>query len=542
MADTRVETDSLGEMLVPAGALYGAQTARAVENFPISGWPVPAELLRALGLVKQAAAIVNHRAGRLPAANAEAVVAAAGEVAEGKLAEHFPVDVFQTGSGTSTNMNANEVIANRAIQLLHGRVGDKKLVHPNDHVNKGQSSNDAIPTAIHVAAAVAIRHRLQPALKELGAELSRKAAELDAVVKIGRTHLMDAVPIRLGQEFSGYAAQIELAARRVAQAEEGLYALAIGGTAVGTGLNAPEHFARDVCAILAEKTGVPFAEATNHFQAQASMDASVAASGALKGLALAMGKIASDLRLLNSGPRCGLGEIVLPATQPGSSIMPGKVNPVLCESVIQVACQVVGCDAAISAGAAGGVGGILELNVAMPLIAWNLLTEIRLLAAVAEAFARKCVRGLKANEERCRQLIEQSLAMVTVLAPRIGYDAAAKIAAEAHATGRTVREVCLAKNVLPAGELEGLLDARKQTGGCGRGEGVSPLRPVGVPPACFFCFFSSSVSSPSPDGSSSSSSRRRRRRRSNRGQDALVTQGRDALATKPREPNGVSRR
>jgi fumarate hydratase class II len=464
MADTRIETDSLGEMHVPAAALYGAQTARAIENFPISGWPMPAELIRALGLVKQAAAMANAKALRMPEGVAAAVIAAAGEVAEGKLADQFPVDVFQTGSGTSTNMNANEVIANRAIQLLHGKVGDKKLVHPNDHVNMGQSSNDVIPTAIHVAAAVAIRNRLLPALKELGAELAAKAVELDSVVKIGRTHLMDAVPIRLGQEFSGYAAQVELATRRVAQAQEGLHALAIGGTAVGTGLNAPKNFARDVCAILAQKTGVPLAEAGNHFAAQGSMDAAVAASGALKGAALAMGKIASDLRLLASGPRCGLGEIVLPAIQPGSSIMPGKVNPVLCESVIQVACQVVGCDAAICAGAAGGVGGILELNVAMPLIASNLLTAIRLLSAVAETFARKCIRGLKANQERCRLLIEQSLAMVTVLAPRIGYDAAAKIAAQAYATGRTVREVCLANNVLPAGELEELLDARKQTG------------------------------------------------------------------------------
>jgi fumarate hydratase, class II len=465
MADTRVETDSLGEMSVPELALYGAQTARAVENFPVSGWRLPEEFLRALGLVKQAAALVNAQAHRLlPEGVAAAVVAAAGELADGKLLEHFPLDVFQTGSGTSTNMNANEAIANRAIQILGGKAGDKKLVHPNDHVNLGQSSNDVIPTALHVAAAVAIRDRLQPALKELGEELARKAAELDGVVKIGRTHLMDAVPIRLGQEFSGYAAQVLSAARRVAQAAEGLYPLALGGTAVGTGLNAPEHFARDVCALLARKTGVPFVEAANHFQAQASMDAAVAASGALKGLALAMGKIASDLRLLASGPRCGLGEIVLPATQPGSSIMPGKVNPVMCESVIQVACQVVGCDAALCAGATGGVGGLLELNVAMPHIAWNLLTAIRLLAGVAELFARRCVRGLKPNEERCRQLIELSLAMVTVLAPRIGYDAAAGIAAEAHATGKTVREVCLERKVLPAEELENLLDARKQTG------------------------------------------------------------------------------
>ena len=464
MTGTRTETDSLGNMSVPADALYGAQTARAVENFAISGWRMPAEVLRALGLVKQAAAVVNKAAGRLPERIADAVIAAAGEVADGKLLDQFPVDVFQTGSSTSTNMNANEVIANRAIQLLGGRPGDKKLLHPNDHVNMGQSSNDAVPTAIHVAAAVAIRDRLGPAVAEIGEELKRKAAELDAVVKIGRTHLMDAVPIRLGQELSGYAAQVEQAGRRVAQAAAGLCELAIGGTAVGTGLNAPPNFARDVCRILAEKTHLPFVEAANHFAAQASLDAAVAAMAALKGLALALGKIASDLRLLASGPRCGLGEIVLPATQPGSSIMPGKVNPVICESVIQVACQIVGCEAAVTAGATGGVGGILELNLAMPLVAWNLLTAIRLLASVSEVFAARCIRGLKADEARCRELIEQSLSMVTVLAPRIGYDAAAKIAQEASATGRTIREVCLARKVLPPAELETLLDAGGQTG------------------------------------------------------------------------------
>ena len=461
---TRTETDSLGAMAVPAGALYGAQTARAVENFPVSGWRMPEELIRALGLVKQMAARVNRQAGRLPAKVAGAIESAAAEVAAGMRLDQFPLDVFQTGSGTSSNMNANEVIANRAIQLLGGRPGDKALVHPNDHVNLGQSSNDVIPTAIHVAAALAIHDRLRPALEALREELSRKADELDGVVKIGRTHLMDAVPIRLGQEFSGYAAQMEAAVARLDQSAAGLLALALGGTAVGTGLNAPKDFARDVCGVLAEETRLPFVEAANHFAAQASMDAAVAVSGALKGAALAMGKIASDLRLLASGPRCGLGELILPATQPGSSIMPGKVNPVMCESVIQVACQVVGCDAAISAGAAGGVGGILELNLAMPLIAWNLLTQIRLLAGAAEVFAAKCVRGLKANADRCRALIEQSLAMVTVLAPRIGYDAAAKIAQEASASGRTVREVCLARKVLAPAELESLLDAGGQTG------------------------------------------------------------------------------
>jgi len=361
-------------------------------------------------------------------------------------------------------MTANEVIANRAIQLLGGVIGNTSLIHPNDHVNMGQSSNDVIPSALHVAAATAIHTDLVPALQALREALQAKAKEFDAVVKIGRTHLMDAVPIRLGQSFSGYAAQIDNVLNMLGRVVGGLCELAIGGTAVGTGLNAPKDFAAEVCRILSARAGLPFRETPNHFEAQGARDAALFASGVLKTVAIAMGKIASDIRLLGSGPRCGLAELRLPAVQPGSSIMPGKINPVICESVIQVACQVVGCDAAITAGATGGVGSILELNVAMPMIAFNLLTAIGLLANAARSFEAKCIRGLSADEGRCRQLVEQSLAMVTALAPKIGYDAAADIAKEAHAAGKTIRQICLEKGVLGEAELNDLLDARTQTG------------------------------------------------------------------------------
>jgi len=464
MAKTRVESDSMGQMEVPADALYGAQTARAVENFRISGWPMPRPFIAALGLIKLAAAAVNKKAGRLAPEQADAIITAAEEVIAGKWDDQFVVDVFQTGSGTSTNMNANEVIANRAIQLLGGSIGDRSLIHPNDHVNMGQSSNDVIPSALHVAAATAIHADLVPALKSLRETLQAKAEEFDAVIKVGRTHLMDAVPIRLGQSFSGYAAQIDKALNLLGRAVGGLCELAIGGTAVGTGLNAPENFAADLCRILSAKIGLPFLEAPNHFEAQGARDAALFASGVLKTTAVAMGKIASDIRLLGSGPRCGLAELHLPAVQPGSSIMPGKVNPVICESVIQVTCQVVGCDAAITAGATGGVGSILELNVAVPMIAFNLLTAIRLLVASARSFEAKCIRGLSANEARCRELVEQSLAMVTALAPRIGYDAAADIAKEAHATGKTIRQLCRERGLLSEADLNDLLDPRRQTG------------------------------------------------------------------------------
>jgi fumarate hydratase class II len=457
----REERDSLGTVKVPAESLYGPQTARAVENFPISGWRLPREFIAALGLIKQAAATVHKKAGRLDPKLADAIIAAAGEVIDGTLDDHFVVDVFQTGSGTSTNMNANEVIANRAKQLLEGGNGE---VHPNDHVNMSQSSNDVIPTAMHLAGATAIRDELIPALEKLRAALQEKATEFDSVVKIGRTHLMDAVPIRLGQEFSGYAAQIEEVLNQVKLALDALCELTLGGTAVGTALNAPNDFAPQVVKLLAEKSDLPLREAANRFAQQGARDTALFASGVLRGVAVAMGKIASDIRLLSSGPRCGLGELLLPAVQPGSSIMPGKVNPVICESVVQVACQVAGSDAAITAGALGGVGSILELNVATPLIAWNLLTQIRLLAGAAGALGVKCIAGLQVNEQRCRELVEQSLAIVTALAPKIGYDAAAAIAKEAYTTGQTIREICLEKKILPESELDELLDARKQTG------------------------------------------------------------------------------
>jgi fumarate hydratase class II len=421
---------------------------------------MPQEFIAALGLIKQCCAQSHGAARRLPARMAAAIAVAAGEVAAGKLDEHFPLDVFQTGSATSTNMNANEVIAARAA----ARLGRGAKVHPNDHVNLGQSSNDVIPAAMHVSLAMAMREWLIPALRELTRSLADKARELDDVVKIGRTHLMDAVPVRLGQEFGGYAAQVSAAADGLERALVALLELPLGGTAVGTGLNAPRGFAADVCRRLAKATGLAFREARNHFAAQSSKDACVAASGAMKVCAVALSKVASDVRLLGSGPRCGLGELVLPATQPGSSIMPGKVNPVMCESVMQVCCQVIGCDAAVTAGALGGVGGLLELNVAMPMMAWNLLTMARLLANVSAVFEAKCVRGLSGNRSRCEELVEQSLAMVTALAPRIGYDAAAALAKKAAQSGKTVRQVCLEAGVLDARELARLLDARGQTG------------------------------------------------------------------------------
>jgi len=444
-------------------ALYGPQTRLAVANFPISGWPMPREFIHALGLIKQAAAGANKKSGRLERASADAIATAAGEVAEGRHDAQFPVDVFQTGSGTSTNMNANEVIATRAEQVLIEAGGDVGRIHPNDHVNMSQSSNDVIPSAMNVAGAMAIRQDLVPALRRLGLALSEKAKTFDGILKIGRTHLMDAVPVRLGQELAGYAAQLDAAEAPLSLAVDALCELPVGGTAVGTGLNAPADFGKDVCRRLSSTTGMKFVPAANRFAAQGARDAAVTASAALRSVALAMGKIASDVRLLASGPRCGLGELILPTLQPGSSIMPGKVNPVICESVIQVACQVVGCDAAIAAAATGGVGSILELNVGTTVIATNLLWSVRLLANAATVFADKCIEGLQVNQDRCEQLIEQSLSMITALSPEIGYDAAAEIAKEAYETGKTIREVCLARQILPASQLDQLLDARRQT-------------------------------------------------------------------------------
>ncbi len=457
-AKTRIERDSMGEMEVPADALWGASTQRAVLNFPVSGERFSRRFIQALGSIKGAAAGTNAELGVIDGKLAEVIQAAAKEVADGALDDAFVLDVFQTGSGTSTNMNANEVIANRAQQLL-GEGAEP--IHPNDHVNASQSSNDVIPTALHVAARQAIHEDLLPALRRLQACLRRKAEEFDPVVKIGRTHLMDATPVRLGQEFAGYARQIELGVARAEAACERLEELALGGTAVGTGLNRPPEFPAKAIARISEAAGIVYREAVDHFEAQGGRDASVEASGALKTIAVSLYKIANDIRLLGSGPRCGLGELALPALQPGSSIMPGKVNPVICESVTQVAAQVIGNDAAVTV---GGLSGHLELNVFIPVIARNLLESIRLLTNVSNLFVEKCLDGLKANRDRAESLVEGSLAMVTVLAPEIGYDAAAAIAKESFATGKTVRELCLEKKVLPPDRLERLLDPRSQTG------------------------------------------------------------------------------
>jgi fumarate hydratase class II len=451
----RIEKDSMGTMEVPDDALYGASTQRAVLNFPISGYRFSREFIRALGLVKWAAAQTNSDLGRLEKNCAQWIERAAIEIIEGKLDAHFPLDIFQTGSGTSTNMNANEVIANRCSQLAGKAIGSREPVHPNDHVNMSQSSNDVIPTAIHVAVAEALKLHLAPALAELQRALTAKSTEFWDVIKIGRTHLMDATPVRLGQEFGGYAAQMALAGKRTTHAITTLHELALGGTAVGTGLNCHPDFAKKAAAHLEAKTGIPFREAANHFEAQGSKDALVEVSGTLKTIAVSLFKIANDIRLLGSGPRCGIGEIRLPETQPGSSIMPGKVNPVMCESMMQVCAQVIGNDATVTW---AGANGNFELNVMMPVLAHNVLESVRLLGNAARAFSEKCVSGITANVARCNELVEQSMAMVTSLAPIIGYDRAAEIAKESARTGKTVREICREKSVLPEAELEKALD------------------------------------------------------------------------------------
>jgi fumarate hydratase class II len=438
----------MGEMRVPRDALYGAQTARAVENFPISGMRFQRPFLRALGLIKAAAARVNGRMGQVSLEKAAAIEAAANEVAEGRYDDAFVVDVFQTGSGTSTNMNANEVI---------GRLVG---AHPNDEVNRGQSSNDVIPTALHMAAVMSCREQLRPAMQNLHGALEAKAREFDDVIKIGRTHLQDAVPMRLGQEFSGYARQVETSLERLDAALQGMYELAFGGTAVGTGLNAPPGFGAAVIAELAARTGLPFREASNHFEAQGARDGAAFLSAALRSYALALVKIANDIRWLGSGPRCGIGELQLVATQPGSSIMPGKVNPVIAESLLMVCAQVIGHDSAIAWCAAAGN---FELNVMMPLMIWDLLDSIELLAAGSRNFETRLLLGLKANRERAASFVEQSLAMATALARVIGYERAAALAKEASDSGRTIREVARERSGLPPDELERLLDPRSQT-------------------------------------------------------------------------------
>ena len=459
-SNTRIEKDSMGEMAVPAGAYWGAQTQRAIENFPISGYRFGRRFIRALGLIKQSAAKVNRELGKLQPRLADLIVQAAQEVVGGKLDDHFVLDVFQTGSGTSTNMNANEVIANRAIELAGGTIGSRDPVHPNDHVNMGQSSNDVIPTAIHVAAAEAIKHDLQPALGHLAGALAGKAEQSADIVKIGRTHLQDATPIGLDQEFGGYARQATLAAGRAHKAIKALGELPIGGTAVGTGINTHPDFGRMVCKLLSKATEIDFLEAHDHFEAQSAKDALCEAGGQIKTIAVSLTKIANDIRMLASGPRCSVGEIRLPETQPGSSIMPGKVNPVMCEMLIQVCAQIMGNDTAITIGCRDGH---YELNVMMPLIAHNLLESVRLLGTAARVFTDRCVMGIEPNVERCRELIESSLAICTSLAPIIGYDQAAAIAKEAYATGRTVREVAREKKVLSDEELNKALDPQSMT-------------------------------------------------------------------------------
>src|SRR5437870_1270407 len=456
----RIEKDSMGEMSLPADALHGASTHRAVLNFPVSGHRFSRPFIRALGLIKGAAAQANHDLGLLDAERAALIAQAAEEVAEGKLDEHFPLDIFQTGSGTSTNTNANEVIANRSALLAGKTIGSHNPVHPNDHVNMGQSSNDVIPAAIHISAAEQLKNRLIPVLEKLQGALEAKAKEFWHIIKIGRTHLMDATPIRLGQEFSGYAQQVAYAKDRAQKAIEVLRELPLGGTAVGTGLDRHIDLPKKMLRHLEQRTGITFYDAKNHFEAQGGKDAVVEASGQLKTIAVSLFKIANDIRLLGSGPRCGIGEIQLPATQPGSSIMPGKVNPVMCESLMMVCAQVIGNDTTITW---AGANGNFELNVMMPVMAHNILESIRLLANVVNIFTEKCVQGIVANEERCRELVELSMAMVTSLSPKIGYDRAAEIAKESARTGRTVREIARQKKVFPEEELQRALDPIRMT-------------------------------------------------------------------------------
>ena len=454
----RVERDSMGDLEVPEGAYYGASTMRAVQNFPISELRFNRSFIRAIGLIKQSAALVNQELGLLDERRAKAVVSAAQEVLDGRFDEQFVVDIFQTGSGTSTNMNANEVIANRAIEILGEPFGSRS-VHPNDHVNIGQSSNDVIPTAIHLAALLEIKSTLVPALEQLESSLRAKADEFMPIIKTGRTHLQDATPIRLGQEFLGYAGQIERALSRVHYAQEELNEVALGGTAVGTGINMPTGLAERVCNKINEATGLSLHETSNHFQAQNALDGCVAASGVMNTIAVSLMKIANDLRWMGSGPRAGIGEIELPEVQPGSSIMPGKVNPVIPESVCQVAAQVMGNHTTVTV---AGQSGNFEINVMMPVIAYNLLQSINLLGTAAKNLDLQCVRGIKATSQG-PDMIEKGLMLGTALAPVVGYDAAAGIAKEAAKSGRTIREVAREKTDLSDADLDRILDPAPMT-------------------------------------------------------------------------------
>jgi fumarate hydratase, class II len=474
MSEFRIEKDSMGEVKVPAKAYYGAQTQRAVENFPISGQPLPTPLVRALGLVKIAAAMANRDLGKLKPELAEPIIKAAREVAEGQLDDQFPIDVYQTGSGTSSNMNANEVISNRAIELTGGdRFAAKKPIHPNDHVNMGQSTNDMFPTAIHVAVAMEIDRKLLPALRRFEQVLSAKAKQWDDVIKIGRTHLADATPIRLGQEFSGYAQQMDLAVYRAIRGEEAVLELPAGGTAVGTGINTHRQFGAKVAQALDEETGLHFREAMNHFEANANRDGLVECSGQLRTIAVSLFSVANNIRWLGSGPRCGFYEVMLPDRQPGSSIMPGKVNPVMCESMMQVCARVIGNDQAMAF--SGATGGQFELNIMMPVMGLVVIESVALLASCTNAFVEFCAEEMEANRAACEKQVEWSMAMVTSLNPLIGYDAAAALAKEAFKEGKTVRALCLDKikagtlkkkdsaAVVSEAELTAALDPRRMT-------------------------------------------------------------------------------
>ena len=457
----RIETDTMGEMKVPADKYYGCQTARSLHNFRIGGERMPRELIRAMGILKKAAAIVNMELGLLPKEKGELIVKAADEVIDGKLDEHFPLVVWQTGSGTQSNMNSNEVIANRAIELAGGELGSKKPVHPNDDVNKAQSSNDTFPTAMHIAAVEEIHRRLIPMVTQLRDTLQKKSDEFKDIIKIGRTHLMDATPLTLGQEFSGYAAQLTLGLARINDALERLYPLALGGTAVGTGLNTHPDFAEKSAAQIAKLTGKKFVSAPNKFEALAAHDALIEFSGVLKTLACSLMKIANDVRWLGSGPRCGIGELNLPANEPGSSIMPGKVNPTQSEAMTMVCAQVIGNDVAVNI---GGSSGNFELNVFKPVIIYNVLQSIRLLADACEMFKENCADGIEANEPRIADHLKNSLMLVTALNPHVGYDNAAKIAKKAHADGTTLKEAAVELGLLTAEEFEEKVRPEKMIG------------------------------------------------------------------------------
>ena len=470
MSEFRIERDSMGDVRVPAKAYYGAQTQRAVENFPVSGWQLPPSLIHALGLVKLASALANSELGKLTGSGRNplnekqvaALLQACREVADGRFDDQFPIDVFQTGSGTSSNMNANEVIANRAIELSGGdRFKTDKPIHPNDHVNMGQSTNDMFPTAIHVAVARSIEHDLIPALERLHAVLARKAAEWDKIIKIGRTHLADATPLRLGQEVGGFARQLQLSIERSRAAQRAVLELPAGGTAVGTCINTHPEFGRRVAAALAKEANIPFVEAVNHFEANAQRDGLIECHGELRTIAATLFNVANNIRWLGSGPRCAFHEIILPDRQPGSSIMPGKVNPVMCESMMQVAARVMGNDQTIVI--SGAAGGQFQLNIMMPVMGQTTLESIALLSGVTRAFVDFCAEEMEADAPACEASVEKSLSMVTSLIPYIGYDESAKLAKEAMRSGKTIRELCEERQILPADTLKKALDPWSMT-------------------------------------------------------------------------------